>query len=486
MGASSAEERLREQISRLYELYERKAGRFHTALIGVTSLVTVVFVLVFYPYATFRGQTYALEAELEELEGELARARFDVEESDALLREYLTSTVAALSLIGDFRIESLAYAAAEHDLELAALRSKIGDDARLQASLREAAAGREISADLLQQYEELAELNERPCFWRSGEAWTRCMLKQHLDQAHSEATRSFGYRRTIGLHNELVVPAYRALEALSASFGAFLLGSEMVWRVESEAIKVHLPERTRSYLGHLAEPIVEVADGLGAQYGTFASSYREILTVHHETLQLVGNDLKDAARRLDETQKEVEAELATVAARLEDMKGWQEIETPFGTLPIGLNELTLLFPVLMAAGFMLCSSLFVESLLLRREFHGLTRATDPEGVVLPDERIALIAPLWIDPLQPRGHRIYRASILALPVIAYLAAIGLLLHNQLLAGPFLREARLNIVIYAILYLGSAAVIVEGVRRVWRALRRYEGALPSSLPQPASSP
>src|SRR5690606_13819034 len=162
----------------------------------------------------------------------------------------------------------------------------------------------------------------------------------------------------------------------------------------------HLQGRTRSYSVVQTAPIDDADDGPGAQNGTFARSYREILTVHNETLQLVGNDLKDAARRLDETQKEVEAELATVAARLEDMKGWQEIETPFGTLPIGLNELTLLFPVLMAAGFMLCSSLFVESLLLRREFHGLTRATDPEGVVLPDERIALIAPLWIDPLQP--------------------------------------------------------------------------------------
>src|SRR5690606_8660676 len=211
-----------------------------------------------------------------------------------------------------------------------------------------------------------------------------------------------------------------------------------------------------------------------------------LLVAHEAALTVRRGRYMTVARELEVEQERLQAELATVAARLEDMKGWQEIETPFGTLPVGLNELTLLFPVLMAAGFMLCSSLFVESLLLRREFHGLTRATDPEGVVQPDERIALIAPLWIDPLQPRGHRIYRASILALPVIAYLAAIGLLLHNQLLAGPFLREARLNIVIYAILYLGSAAVIVEGVRRVWRALRRYEGALPSSLPQPASSP
>ena len=47
--SSSHQEILQEQSERFYALYERKAKSFRTALISVTALVSVVFVLIFYP-----------------------------------------------------------------------------------------------------------------------------------------------------------------------------------------------------------------------------------------------------------------------------------------------------------------------------------------------------------------------------------------------------------------------------------------------------
>src|SRR5690606_23410950 len=145
-------------------------------------------------------------------------------------------------------------------------------------------------------------------------------------------------------------------------------------RFDTAAMTSRLPEDGRRYFasgGGLVEPVTDVVGGLGRQQGFFAMVYQHLLVAHEAALTVRRGRYMTVARELEVEQERLQAELATVAARLEDMKGWQEIETPFGTLPVGLNELTLLFPVLMAAGFMLCSSLFVESLLLRREFHGL-------------------------------------------------------------------------------------------------------------------
>jgi hypothetical protein len=122
--------------------------------------------------------------------------------------------------------------------------------------------------------------------------------------------------------------------------------------------------------------------------------------------------------------------------------------------------MVLLFPVLLAAGFVLCASLLSESLTLRQEFHWLSRERDPEAIFFDNARIALVAPVWIDPLQSLGHRVYRAAILALPVAIFIVAIFLLFDSSLLFGPFMREARLPLLIYLALYVLSALSIVEG--------------------------
>lgn len=467
--------RLEEQASRLYELYERKAGRFHTSLIAVSTLVTVVFVLILYPYATFRGSRYALEASLQDLRVNLDNARRDAEASAALLDEYRPIEPWAIQLIRDVRVEALAEARAQHEQELAAIKASLKDDPRLDPWLSGTDPDRELPWELRREHDALLDLPDRPCLWRIGEAWLRCAVKEAVDRAHGEASRPFAYQRISHLRNDLFGPLRTALEKLNRSFGEYLLGRDTVWRIETADLTSDLLEPSRRYLASggrdLAQPALQVPGELTRQLDRFGALYEDLLIAHHAGLNVTAGDMAEAVRQLERREQDLIGELATIDARLDEMKGLQDIETPFGTLPVGLNELTLLFPVLLAAGFLLCASLFVESLMLRWEFHKLTRTTDPDGALMPDDRILLIAPLWIDPLQPPGHRIYRAAILGLPVLVAAAAVAVLVRNQLLSEVFLREARLNGLVYTMLYGASAVAMMEGIRRISISLWRY---------------
>lgn len=478
MSSPSLQASLEQQASRLYDLYERKAGRLRTALIGVTGLVAIVFVLVFYPYATFRGLRYALEAELAALQADSAEAGRLAKESVALVEQFRPLVQAAMQELSDVRLDAIAAAAPNHDREMAAAREAIGDDPRFAPWLTGADADRELPAELRRAHGELLDQRDRPCFWRTGEAWLRCRLRTDLDGAHHRASEPFMRKRISHLRNELFVPLHAALGKLNDSFGTHLMGDEAVWRPNMGEIAKGLSKRHYDHFAARGQPldgpVGEVAGDLRTRLNGFSHLYDQLLEAHERFLYEARSDLDHAFRELERRRERRESDLATVDARLEEMKGLQDIQTPFGMLPVGLNELTLLFPVLLAAGFMLCTSLFVESLMLRREYHRLTRATDPEGAVMPDQRVALIAPLWIDPLQPVGNRIYRAVIMALPVAAGIASFGLLLHNGLLSGPFMVEARLSPFIYMALYAGSALVTIEGGRRIWRALSGYAGA------------
>jgi hypothetical protein len=419
-------------------------------LISVTALVTVVFVLIFYPYVTFRGTRYVLEADLEALGKAIASAEAQAEESRQLLDEYRRHMRNASGAFTDVDLGAIENAAPDHARLLATIRQAVGDDPDMEPWLGGEAIDEDLPPALRRRHPELTAASDDPCFWRTGDPWISCTLNLQVGRAHTNASAPFGYKRISHLRNDLFVPLYNSLSELRRSFGAYLLGNAPTWDVDG------------------AKPGGSLQD----QYSLFIQAYHRLLSDHERFIYDAMNEFQRNMRELQKARESMDPELENVVARLEEMKGLQDIQTPFGQLPIGLNELVLLFPVLLAAGFVLCASLFSESLKLRQEFHRLSRGRDPEGMFFDDERIALVAPVWVDPLQPSGHRVYRGAILALPLAVFVIAIFLLFDNSLLFGPFMKEARLPSFIYLALYVISALSIVEGGRRVWRALLSYQ--------------
>lgn len=437
---------IEEQSHRFYSRYERKSKSFRSTLISVVGLVTIVFVLIFYPYVTFRGTRYTLEAELKELDRNVASLAARLKEHNQLIETFLDHQETTYETIEGFNLEELPGAAAEHHQKMAAIKAALRDDPDLQPWLRGKAAGEDLPPSLRRRNPDLASANDDPCFWLSNKAWTHCALAVRIERLHNEVSSRFAYKRISHLRNELFVPLYKSLTTLHGEFSAWLLGTAPSWGADG----------------------VEAKESLRDHYSSFRNAYLDQIENHGRVIHQMRDDTSAELHGLEGQRKDTDEELKSVISRLEEMKNLRDIQTPFGQLPVGLNDLVLLFPVLLAAGFVLMASLFSETLQLRQAYHQMCRFLDPEEEILDSNHVALVAPVWIDPLQPKPHQAYRSAILALPAVIFVAAIILLLVNRLLWGAFMEEARLGQIIYAALYVASGLSIVKGVMHVYRAL------------------
>lgn len=482
MALSAGDARLEEQADTLYTLYERKAKAFRTALVSVMSLITIVLALVFYPYVTFHGERYALEASLERTSEALGKAKWVSSETAKQLDEYRETMQSDFQRLYDLSPDVLQAAAAEHARVLADIKRKLIGDPEAADWITRAKAGEDPPVDLRRRHPELRQGMRMPCFWLMSDAWLRCALKETLSEADSTVVKQLWRGRVTELRRELFGDLADAAAELKSSFATYLLSDETTWRLDAAAIADDMSDRHPVHLRVNSDDWTQQLEVLGSlkeQTRRYAELYLQLLEANERYVIETANAMREDVRDLEEERARIQSELENIVSKLEALKGLQDIETPFGTLPVGINELVLLFPVLVAAGFMLMVSYFVDSLELRQEYHLLTRLMDPDGMVSPDRRVALIAPLWIDPLKPLSHRAYRAVILGLPALAFVGTIWLLARNQLLTGPFVKEARLSAVIYYGLYIAGAATILEGSRRTVRALRQHAVKGPSKV-------
>ncbi len=146
----------------------------------------------------------------------------------------------------------------------------------------------------------------------------------------------------------------------------------------------------------------------------------------YELTQIQGaleKDLKNSQNRLEKEAKRINDGLEKIYERLD------KIATPFGSIPLTLDESVLLFPVLLALGFWFAASRLSAGVRLRREWHGLYQKTMPKGVDREGEKIALVAPIWFDPVNPQWWRFFpRFLALIIPILVFVAACVFNIHN----------------------------------------------------------
>jgi hypothetical protein len=175
-------------------------------------------------------------------------------------------------------------------------------------------------------------------------------------------------------------------------------------------------------------------------------------------------DQRDEQADLIEQQAQRLKQEEGIAARIE------QIEFPFGKLPIGLEESVAVFPLLLAIGFLIVVSPLLEAMRLRRAFHTLHQQQDPGKEVLTDEQIALIAPLWIDPADPEQDRRVQLVALLAPALIFVLACGLIFYSWTLPAPYAASTASRW-LYGVLYLLSAGLFVCGYRSIQTELGRH---------------
>jgi len=194
-----------------------------------------------------------------------------------------------------------------------------------------------------------------------------------------------------------------------------------------------------------------------------ATAARAQAEAARETLEREVVQLRKDKQRLEDAQKASRDRQDDIAKRL------SSIQSPFGTLPIGLSEGILTFPLVVAVAYLLSAGSLAEAIRLRGTCHRLYREWDHGGQVVTDGQLALFAPLWVDPALPPGRQTTAIALLLLPVPIFLVAVGLIGYISIIGvAPPLRGGT-GWVLYglaSVAALGALLVALARIRTAWQ--------------------
>jgi hypothetical protein len=212
--------------------------------------------------------------------------------------------------------------------------------------------------------------------------------------------------------------------------------------------------------------------------------------------QTVEEDLKNLRRKLDgadQVEADLEAKIIETKEFIESRSGElnalmtrksqiaknksdieeriKNVKSPFGTLPIGLDEAFQIFPLVVAIGVLVYSIQIGDLIALRGRFHIALRETFPVERDKIDYNMPMLAPIFIDPEYRLGANLWRAAILCLPVGIYLISVALIFYSWTLGESAKGSAVAIRNLYLLFYVISAVLLFLPAIRIGNSWRRY---------------
>ncbi len=161
--------------------------------------------------------------------------------------------------------------------------------------------------------------------------------------------------------------------------------------------------------------------------------------------------------------REVAERLVVLGGNLERIAGFNRIGTPVGDLPFGLGQLVLLFPVVLALGFVIVANGYAQMAAVQRVFVRLCRKRDARGEVIDAQHLAAIAPLWLDPRSPLGGRLALWAVILAPDALLAVNLGMIARTAALTERLPDDAAIGPRVFVALY---AASVVPTLGAVWQ--------------------
>ncbi len=227
-------------------------------------------------------------------------------------------------------------------------------------------------------------------------------------------------------------------------------------------------------LAALEQELDQIAAETEAKFQELAGKEKTIADIETARAEAAGQIVALEEQLSDlPSLEEINQERADIEMRL------SSFESPFGAIPIGLQEAVLAYPLILAAGFMVCALLLARLLHLRREFrNSLARDKDLSEANV-SQRVATLAPLWFDPDRKIWANPALVIALFIPFALFSTTAWLIVNDWLLQLGDTTSAINLRRFYAGLYgLGLVVFAVSAVR-VRRAWTRYQtGPAPAS--------
>ncbi|HEX9971204.1 MAG TPA: hypothetical protein VGD14_03960 [bacterium] len=208
-------------------------------------------------------------------------------------------------------------------------------------------------------------------------------------------------------------------------------------------------------------------------YGGLDDKINRFWNIHGAGIEKQSEMLNTEIIRFQRTKAEFDSLLADLQERETQVASrLNQIEFPFGKLPIGLNESIAVFPIVLAIGFLVLALSLRDTIVLRKSYHLLYQRKDPNKEILTDEQIMLIAPLWIDPLNPRKKNLISLIILSILFLIFIISCSMILYSWTIPGSLRLEETFNWWLYGGMFSLSLLFFIYGYRQIAKELQLYQ--------------
>lgn len=210
---------------------------------------------------------------------------------------------------------------------------------------------------------------------------------------------------------------------------------------------------------------------------------KESLEKHIEEIKNKQDNLTKKIASLVEKEKILKQEQSLINESIDENKKKKEkieeqiskLQSPFGSLPVGLEESVLIFPLVLTIGICLCSSMLISLFRLRQEFFEVHMSRTKQDATTVCHQVKLLASIWIDPSNTEQNNLVRFILFLMPSGAFIVAVAMIWYIQFFSiSSFSHNTPWWI--YSLLYLFSFIAIIFVTKRLifsYRShLTRYE--------------
>ena len=296
-------------------------------------------------------------------------------------------------------------------------------------------------------------LDEQPGFWQE------VVQKQYVGQEFADEIAR--------VSQDVNAAIFDKIKALAQVVGeSQLKQSQFIQEAAEKKDRIAALEKER------AESEVEIAE----LEKKIAEAGRKIAPIEEKIAVAKANiaEINESIVKLAAQQTKIVEKREAISER---MKG---VQSPFGTVPIELTEAVRVFPIIVAIGFFMALLALGNAMRLRGRYHLLLRRKFPAEAAEVDERVALTAPLFLDPLRRLGDNLWRGAVLLLPVLVYVAGIVLIAESQRLAPRAEETSRFIDSGYGWLYLAVALFLLLPLYQIVTAWMSCDPARRATAP------
>lgn len=440
---------LNDELERVYGLFGKCSAQFRRGLFVQNLVGLVAFALVVVPFLTFRDQVADLETSRNGLAKDIEAQTIVVDnmqlDAESLAAERRRVQAAAGRFLDYEYLQSLLEAQKAHEEEFETLRRRFTGS--LDHGLVDWAEGR-IEAPppaSIATSRELSHQRYGGCFWSPG--WSHITCRACEDMRDLVERTAFTLRRLRSSHGVNSEAASADLEAVGVRACGWLTKGEAHWETGLPAPLS--PTQLRGLLSRDIRAVEDRLEQFQSHVRADLSSAETILMNQQRSIDLITEDLAVA-----------EQQLARVL-------GFERISTPIGTLPVGLGQLVLLYPVAVAFGFALVANNYIQLAQLRQAFARLCRLRDAEGEVIDSAHLAAIAPLWLTPRQSGAARAAKWGIIGLSLALVLADFWFIYSTEALTEQLPDDATISVEAYILLYVASLMLMLGSLFQIGRA-------------------